>query len=46
MSGDGLIHEAVNGLMSRLDRNELLSNITFGFIPAGTANGLHKSVVY
>ena len=44
ISGDGLIHEAVNGAMSRQDRDEFLQKTTFGFIPAGTANGLIKSI--
>lgn len=30
--------------MNRPDRDEILKTIAFGFIPAGTANGLHKSV--
>jgi hypothetical protein len=30
--------------MSRPDKDEFLSQVTFGFIPAGTGNGLHKSV--
>jgi sphingosine kinase len=45
ISGDGLIHESVNGAMSRPDRDQFLENLSFGFIPAGTGNGLHKSVV-
>jgi sphingosine kinase len=44
ISGDGLIFESVNGAMSRADRDEFLEKTTFGFIPAGTGNGLHKSV--
>ena len=44
ISGDGLIHEAVNGAMCRSDRDEFLKKTTFGFIPAGTANGLIKSI--
>lgn len=45
VSGDGLIHESINGAMSRPNGLEFLEQITFGFIPGGTANGLHKSVV-
>jgi len=45
ISGDGLIHESINGAMHRADREEFLENLAFGFIPAGTGNGLHKSVV-
>lgn len=45
ISGDGLIHEAINGMMNRPDKDEFCNSIAFGFIPAGTANGLHKSIV-
>jgi diacylglycerol kinase family enzyme len=41
-----LIHEAVNGVMSRDDREEFLEKTTFGFIPAGTANGLIASITH
>jgi sphingosine kinase len=46
ISGDGLIHESINGAMSRPDKEQLLANMSFGFIPAGTGNGLHKSVSF
>lgn len=45
VSGDGLIHESLNGAMSREDWEAFMDNTTFGFIPGGTSNGLHKSVV-
>jgi sphingosine kinase len=45
VSGDGLIHECINGGMNRPDREQFMESIAFGFIPAGTANGLHKSVM-
>lgn len=45
VSGDGLIHEAINGAMSRENSGEFLAQVKLGFIPAGTANGLHKAVV-
>ena len=45
VSGDGLIHEVVNGVMQRTDRDEFLKHTTFGFIPAGTANGLIASIL-
>ena len=44
VSGDGLIHETINGIMARPDKEEMLKTIALGFIPAGTANALHKSV--
>lgn len=31
--------------MQRADREEFMESIAFGFIPAGTSNGLHKSVM-
>ena len=45
ISGDGLIHEAINGIMQRPDKDQFMETIAFGFIPAGTSNGLHKSVM-
>jgi sphingosine kinase len=45
ISGDGLIHEGINGVMSRDDKSEFLEKTTFGFIPAGTSNGLIKSIL-
>ena len=45
VSGDGLIHEVVNGLFSRSDWLQLMSSINLGFIPGGSANGLVKAVL-
>ncbi len=45
VSGDGLIHEVVNGLFRREDASLLLNKMTVGFIPGGSANGLVKSVL-
>ena len=45
ISGDGLIHEVVNGIMLRKDKYQFLQTVTIGFIPGGTANGLVKSVL-
>jgi sphingosine kinase len=39
VSGDGLMHEVVNGLMNRDDWNEAIK-IPIGLIPAGSGNGL------
>lgn len=44
ISGDGLIFECINGMMSRPDWKDLADSLIFGFIPAGTGNGLVKSV--
>lgn len=45
MSGDGLIHEVVNGLYRRADWLQLMSSMALGFIPGGSANGLVKAVL-
>lgn len=45
VSGDGLIHEVVNGIYRRRDCLQLMETLTLGFIPGGTANGLVKSVL-
>jgi sphingosine kinase len=44
VSGDGLMYEVVNGLMSRPDWRALLSKLTLGLIPGGSGNGCSKSV--
>jgi sphingosine kinase len=46
VSGDGLIHEIVNGLCTRPDwTSDLRETPTLGFIPGGTANGLVTAVL-
>ena len=45
MSGDGLIHEVVNGLLIRNDWQEFKETITIGCLPGGTSNGLVKSLL-
>ena len=45
VSGDGLIHEVVNGIMRRSDAFDFLKKVTIGCIPGGTANGLVKSIL-
>ena len=45
VSGDGLIHEIINGIMSRPDREDFLKFVTLGIIPAGTSNGLFVSMI-
>jgi len=41
-SGDGVLCEVVNGVMSRADWNTVVSRVEFGIIPAGSGNGLAK----
>lgn len=45
VSGDGLIHEVVNGACSRADVDDFLKSVTFGAIPGGTANALVKCLL-
>lgn len=45
ISGDGLIFEVVNGLMSREDWSEAIK-IPLGIIPGGSGNGLAFSINY
>ena len=45
MSGDGLIHEVVNALLNREDWKKFKETVAIGCIPAGTGNGLVKSLL-
>jgi sphingosine kinase len=45
VSGDGLIHEVVNGIYRRQDQIQIMNTTTLGFIPGGTGNGLVKSIL-
>ena len=45
ISGDGLVHEVVNGLAQRPDWDEI-SKIPFGIIPGGSGNALNCSILY
>ena len=45
VSGDGLIHEVVNGLFRRSDALQMMGHTAIGFIPGGSANGLVKAVL-
>ena len=44
ISGDGLLYEAINGLMSRTDWPEAIRHVTFGIIAGGGGNGLAKTI--
>lgn len=46
VSGDGLLHEVVNGLMLRKDWMEIREKVTIGGIPGGTGNGLIKALLH
>ncbi|KAJ2818555.1 Sphingosine kinase 1, partial [Coemansia erecta] len=43
VSGDGLLHEILNGLLTRPDWPSL-RNIALGVVPTGTGNGLAKTI--
>lgn len=44
VSGDGLVHEVVNGLMSRQDWKEAM-RVPIGVIPTGSGNGLAYTLI-
>ncbi len=43
-SGDGIIHEVLNAILKRDDKDDFLSKVPLGVIPGGTSNGYSKSV--
>ncbi|XP_070581130.1 sphingosine kinase 1-like [Ptychodera flava] len=45
VSGDGLVYEVINGLMSREDR-ETAMKIPIGIIPGGSGNALISAMLY
>ena len=40
ISGDGLMHEVINGIMGRRDKYKILKNVSLGIIPTGTGNSM------
>ena len=46
IGGDGLIFEIVSGLLSREDKDQVLSTVTIAPIPGGSGNGLAMSVLF
>ncbi|EDV27726.1 uncharacterized protein TRIADDRAFT_20947, partial [Trichoplax adhaerens] len=45
VSGDGLIHEVINGLMSREDWEHAIK-LPIGALPGGSGNALYQSILY
>ena len=56
VSGDGLVHEVINGLLNRKDWNSpgevteieqarFKDTLTLGLIPGGTGNGMVRSLL-
>ena len=46
VGGDGIIHEVLQGIHRRGDRDELLKKLKFGVIGAGTSNGFSASLAH
>eukprot|EP00344_Euplotes_crassus_P011859 CAMPEP_0197009692 /NCGR_PEP_ID=MMETSP1380-20130617/51123_1 /TAXON_ID=5936 /ORGANISM="Euplotes crassus, Strain CT5" /LENGTH=211 /DNA_ID=CAMNT_0042431103 /DNA_START=219 /DNA_END=854 /DNA_ORIENTATION=+ len=46
VSGDGLIHEVVNGLLQREDKYYERRKIPIGALPGGSSNGFVKTLTY
>jgi sphingosine kinase len=44
-SGDGILHEIINGLLTRPDWPEFCKTIALSMIPGGTSNGYCTSVL-
>lgn len=44
IGGDGLVHEAVNGLMFRKDWRIISQELPIGLVPAGTSNAVARSL--
>ncbi|CAI5440600.1 unnamed protein product [Caenorhabditis angaria] len=45
LSGDGLVFEALNGLMLRDDAFQMFPSLPIGVIPSGSGNGLLSSIL-
>lgn len=45
VSGDGVIHEVINGFLQRSDAREAIKKVPLGIIPAGTSNSLCISML-
>eukprot|EP00536_Pseudo-nitzschia_multiseries_P003328 jgi/Psemu1/252532/estExt_Genewise1Plus.C_510017 len=46
VGGDGIIHEVMQGINGRSDRDEILKKIKLGAIGAGTSNGFSASLAH
>lgn len=46
VSGDGLFHEVLNGIMKRNDWESVIRNVPLGVIPGGSGNGLAHSLLH
>lgn len=46
LGGDGLMFEAINGLMERSDWQRAFEYLTLSIIPGGSGNGMAKSISF
>lgn len=46
VSGDGLIHEILNGLFERVDWRESLARLPIGVIPGGSGNAFSRTLIH
>jgi len=46
VSGDGGLHEVLNGLSSRPDWDQICQTFPIGLVPGGTGHGVHCSLLY
>jgi len=46
ISGDGLVYEVINGILSREDGFNVIRNIPLGIVPGGSGNGLAFSILH
>lgn len=45
VSGDGVLHEVINGFLQRLDAREAIRKVSLGIIPGGTSNSFSISML-
>jgi sphingosine kinase len=45
VSGDGVIHDVINGFMQRPDARDAMRRVSLGIIPGGTGNSLSISLL-
>jgi len=46
VSGDGGLHEVLNGLSSRPDSDQISQTFPIGMVPGGSGHGVHCSLLY
>lgn len=46
VGGDGIVYEAINGLLERPDWQDCIERLPIAVIPCGSGNGLAKSIAF